>query len=188
MVFERLKRWFEPELPSAFLDDLLEQIMTADDLPRRTALWAEVSRRFIHDVERACRIAGADSREKAAEILDRALRTIGSEPARYFSRDLVRIMKIELGTEAVDHVIGSLYLRQFVTEIPPVRSRYLNAFLDNELEFGWTAETLNEAEDVVRDAVKDAWSRLVRAIQREYGEAEVVERTDGVWDYFKLTN
>lgn len=188
MVFERLKRLFEPELASTFLDDLLEEIGTTDDVGRRTVLWAEVTRRFVHDVERACRIAGTDSRAKAAEILDRSLRTIGSEPAKYFSRDLVRIMKVELGTEAVGHVVSSLYLRQFVTELPRDRIRYLNAFLDNELEFAWTAEALNEAEEVMRPRVQDAWGTFVKAIRREYEDAEVAERTDGVWTYFTLRN
>ena len=189
MVYEWVKRLFERELSSTLLDSLLEEIGSTNDLERRTVLWGEVTRRFIHDVDRACRIAGAsNSRDTAAEILDRALRTIESEPAKYFSRDLVRIMKLELGASAVSPVVSSLYLRQFVTELPRERTRYLNAYLDNEFEFGWTADALNEAEDVVRTQVTEAWRRVAKAIQAEYEDADVADRTDGVWNYFKLTN
>jgi len=188
MVLERLKRFFEEDLSSTLLDDLLEEIGGTNRLERRTLLWAEVTRRFVQDVERACRIAGANSVEKAAEIIDAALRGVGSEPAKYFSRDLVHIMKLELGTDAVSRVVNSLYLRQFVTELSRNRIRYLNAFLDNEMEIAWTAEALNESEDVVRTQIKYAWSQLVTAIQREYEDAEVIERTDGVSNYFKLKN
>ena len=148
----------------------------------------EVIRRFSQDVERACRFASAtDSQGDAAEIIDAALRWLGPEPSKYFSRELVRVMKVKLGTDAAYRVTIALYLRQFVTEIRPRRLiPYVRAFLDNDMEWEWTAEALHEDEQVVRRRVKSAWDRLIKAIRSEFADADLSERTDGVWTYFKL--
>jgi hypothetical protein len=187
MVIEWISEWFDRGLASTFLDDLLDEIASTDVLERRTILWAEVVRRFNQDVERACRVARVSHpREEAAKILDAALRWVGSEPAKYFSRELVRLMRGRLGTAATDRTIRMLYLRQLVTEVPHGLIRYANAFLDNEMEMNRTAETLNEDPALVERRVREFWKALREVVPKEFSDVDLSDRTDGVWTYLKL--
>ena len=190
MLIEWVKRHFGGRVapgPSRWLDDLLDEIAGTRSLERRKALWAEVTRRFIHDVERACRIAGVEnSQERASSILDEALRRIGCEPAKCFSRELVRIMKRHLGDSPVRKVLRSLYLRQFLAELPARLVPYAEGFLDQEGHIEWLADRQYEDVEEVRERCREAWGALPRAVEKEYDNEEVVERTDGVWTILKL--
>jgi len=185
MMFE----WFKkPNLRARVLDELLDDIADTTDREHREQLWAELCRRFIQDVERACRVvSGAGSQERAQQILDQAIRTIGSDAPAFFTRELVRIMRRELGTVAVELVIRSIYVRQFVTLLPLKLTRYLEAFLDNESQFDWTAERLNEPIETVKARVGEAWRALEKVVRRTYSAAEVAERTEGYWTHEAFT-
>jgi hypothetical protein len=169
------------------LDDLLDEVARAGTLADRQQLWKEVSRRFVQDVERACRIAGVDRpREKAGDILAEALRDVIAEEPRYFSRLLVRIMKRHLGTAAVEKVWRSLYLRQFISELPDDLVPYVHGMLDQELRGDLLARQLHETEQTVRTQFKKAWELLVRRIEAEYDADEVADRTENVWTIERL--
>jgi hypothetical protein len=151
-------------------------------LEHRKILWAEVLRRFSPDVERACRIArAADPAALAGTILAQALRSVGSEPVRSFSRDLVTIMKRHLGEPAVLKVRRSLYLRQFLSELPPESLPYAEGLLNHEGRVERLAQALGQDVETVRQRSRAAWSRLAPAVEKEYDDEEVQDRTDGVW-------
>ena len=190
-ILEKLRRRLFGELvppePDAFLDVVLEEIAETTSLAQRRALWAEVARRFNHDVERACQIArAAHPKQKAGEILDEALRSIGSEPPQYFSRELVRIMKKHLGEEPVGKVTRSVYLRQFLTELPTELVPYAAGLLDQQGHTEWLADRRSEKEEEVRKRCTEALERLPGAVEQEYNDEELAERTDGVWTIHQL--
>ena len=172
---------------SPSLDSLLEEIAETDSYERRKVLWQQVIRRFVHDVERACRVARClEPREIACAIIDEALRGVGVDPAKDFSRQLVRIMKKHLGQNPVDKVIHNVYLRQFLHELPPKLVPYAEGFLDQAGHVEWLADRRNENVDEVRKRCEQVWAVLPRVIEQEYGNEAVVERTDGVWTVAKL--
>lgn len=167
--------------PSSSLDGLLDELAKTQSLERRRLLWGEIVRKFIHDVDRACRIAGDNSRETASRILDEALRGVGPEPAKYFSRELVRIMRRHVDEMAVRKVLRSIYLRQFLANLPPTLVAYAEGILDQEGHFEWLAERRGEDVGEVRRHCQAAFEQLPNAIEREYTDEEVAERTDGIW-------
>ena|SRR5437867_11936151 len=185
--FKVLFGWKVPLGPSMPLDDLLTEIAKEGTLERRRVLWEEVTRRFVHDVERACQIAGCvDARGTAGEIMAEALRGVGADPVKDFSRELVRIMKRHLGQDPVARVLPSLYLRQFLHELPAHLLPYGEGLLDQAGHVEWLADRRNESLEVVDKLCKEAWAALPEAIGREYGDTEISERTDGIWTITKL--
>jgi len=175
---------FGPSMP---LDDLLTEIAKERSLERRRALWEEVIRRFLHDIDRACGVAGCvDPRGTGGEILAEALRGVGADPVKYFSRGLVQIMKRHLGQDPVAKVVGSLYLRQFLHELPVHLLPYAAGLLDQAGHVEWLADRRSESLKDVQERCARAWDALPKAIEREYGDDEVADRTHGVWTIAKL--
>jgi hypothetical protein len=190
MIREWWERYFGSSAapgPSTSLDDLVEEIAQTPLLDRRRALWAEIVRRFVHDVDRACRIAAVpECRERTGQILQEALRWIGSEPAKYFSRELVRVMRRHLGDEPVRQVLRSLYLRQFLGELPPRLVPYAEGLLNQEGHVEWVAEARCEGLEEVRKRCEEAWRLLPVNIEKEYDDEEISDRTDGIWSILLL--
>lgn len=169
------------------LDSLLEELADTDSLERRKALWQEVIRRFVQDVERACRVAGhTDPQEMRGIILDEALRGVEPGSAKYFSRQLVRIMKKHLGQNAVSKVLHGIYLRQFLHELPVDLVPYVEGLLDQDGHVEWLADRRNENFKEVQKRCAEGSRALPHAIEREYDDAEIIDRTDGVWTIAKL--
>lgn len=189
ILIERLKglRGARAIGPDEYLDDLLEEVGTTASLDRRRLLWREVERRFVHDVELACQIAQVpDPVEMAGTILAQAMRGIGSDATSYFSRQLAGLMKSHLGEEAVQKVLPTLYLRQFLAELPAHLLPYAEGLLNARGNFDVLAAWRVENVEIVRKRCAEAFDLLPRVIEKEYRDAEIVERTLGVWDILKL--
>jgi hypothetical protein len=189
ILLERLKGLLGARAigPDAYLDDLLEEIATTESLDRRRLLWREVERRFVHDVELACQIAQVrDPAGTEGTILAEAMRAIGSEPTRYFTRQIDEIMKRHLGKQAVQQVLPSLYLRQFLAELPAQLVPYAEGLLNSRGDFKLLADWRGENVEDVKKRCDQAFQLLPQAIEKEYRDEEIVDRTLGVWDILKL--
>jgi hypothetical protein len=90
-------------------------------------------------------------------------------------------MKRHLGEPAVLKVRRSLYLRQFLSELPPESLPYAEGLLNHEGRVERLAQALGQDVETVRQRSRAAWSRLAPAVEKEYDDEEVQDRTDGVW-------
>lgn len=173
--------------PSTPLDDLVRELAESGSLERKKILWAEVVRRFVHDVETACEVAGIpDPEKKAGTILDQALREIGpGRETQYFSRELIRIMTAHLGSEPVLKVQRSVYLRQFLYLAPEDDIRYAEGLLNYRGNKEWLAKAVSESPDSVRAGCKRAFRGLAKNLG-EFTDEEIRDRTDSVWTLLKL--
>jgi hypothetical protein len=184
MLTEWWRRWkgAEGPDPSTFLDTLLEELNEAHSLDRRRKLWEEVIRRFVHDVDRACRIAGAgDPRAVASKVLDEALRGVPAVAPEGFSVELDRIAMKHLGEPAVKRVRRSLYLRQFLSELQPSLIPYAEGLLNQDGRVEWLAEIRSETVQQVGERCREAFRELPDVVAQEYTGQEVSDRTKGVW-------
>lgn len=119
------------------------------------------------------------------EVLRGISASAGSE--KHFSRQLVAVMGRRLPPEAVREVRTWLYLRQFFYLVRGDRERsYLQGLLDQDGRTDWLAQERNEPESTVRAGCAQALKELVAAIEDEFDNDEIIERTDGVWDLARL--
>lgn len=174
--------------PATLLDDLVSQIADVDNLARKRILCEELIRRFVHDVDRACRIAGVtDLEAKRGAIFDQALRGIASARGseKYFSRDLVKILTVHLGPEPVRKVWRSLYLRQFLYVLGAEASQ-VEDFLNYQGRAEWSVAREAGTPAQIEERWARAMKRMRTAIPAEFDDEEIRERTDGVWSALKL--